>query len=926
MFHALGAYTVDNTSGLNLPSDNHPHQHRGQFAPTNLFLDVPVLGESSPGPADGGSRSSYGTAPEGTARNSYSSATSQVPDGAIATEPQQQVYEDPQAPSEQRIMYKIYYPVIEDDSPERPASPKRSKKKPKSSMADAGDRLQRLIDARNLLAFLQRTPLVASKKKSLTFDILSRIFVQLNLSQADDSKISLAEAHLQYYIDELNLDDVRKDDDAIVETLVLGEMWHSVRLYHEAFIHATGRWEVIENHPGLSMVSNTTRSRLDRAHINLHQIRLINIKSRIPSFDFPSVWVGDGRYPEYKGWRHAYERMRSLVMSHMKHVFGSWPPRPGRHGKGGGTTETGGLNRIVLRRLYHDLCAVYDLIVDREWLHGERIHFEGTQGGEDTGGDQSAEAKEKNEHHRKTMRSIMGEFDKSSVPVHPEMPFDQPRLPYRLPSAARRKKVGFLARFSKKFKAEEINEVLQNSYNADAQKQHSDSHLVKTFIDMEREFGMNSTVEELIGARRGAWIFMYCLLQSLVLVVVDGQGLRSGDGVEYFLCENVKGMSPWEKGANKRQTRMSGMFVNGPGAGFYSTSGMSSAANLDINPDDEIEMTYRRSHCWIVAEEWRLVRADSEDYDDDGEYGDDREFGGNGDDAALKAYVRGYLESPPDDRGPPSFSEYIPGQQVPQSPRMEPQPSQQAQQAQPGDGTAAAASPALNHQLTPVVEEIQWLDLERRSAMFDHGYDIHQYQERLSDRRKTPSPLSQRRRSIDEPGHPPPPPPHSHYHEGRSPTSETPLSLLQQQQRQQPAEYSHLTPSSVHLQPFNIDLSPHGSRPGSRRVSSSQSGNSSPATQSRSTSPAGRPLSPGVSQSRALSPAALSPTGSGSFSLRKNSAAASSRTSSPFRYSPVMRPEGASSPYSAYSSPRESPVLAPRGGGRAADTLSTRRP
>lgn len=844
MFHALSACVVDNTSDLNQPSDDPPHPHRSQFAPTDLFLDVPTLGESSPG----GSRSSYGTAPEGTARNSYASATSQVADGA-----QQQAYETPQG-----VMYRVYYPVIDDDSPSRPTSPKRANKKPKSSMADAGDRLQRLIDARNLFAFLQRTSLVASQKKPLTFDILSRLFILLNLPQADDSRISLAGAHLQSYIDDLSLDDVRKDDDAIVETLVLGEMWHSVRLYHEAFIHATGRWEAIENHPGLTMVSNTTRSRLDRAHINLHQIRLINIKNRIANFEFPSVWVGDGRYPEYKSWKQGYERMRSLVMSHMKHVFGAWPPRPGRYGKGGGTTENGGLNRIVLRRLYDDVCAIYDLTVDREWLHGERIHFEGTQAGEDattasSSSDQSAEAKEKNDRHRKTMRSIMAEFDKSSVPVQPEMPFDLPRLPYRLSSATRRKKVGFLAMFSKKFKAEETNEMLRGSYNADALQRYSDSHLVRTFMEMEREFGMNRTIEELIGARRGAWIFTYCLLQSLVLVVVDGQGLRAGDGVEYFLCENVKGVSPWEKGANKRQTRMSGMFLSGgPGSSFYSTAGISSAAqvaaSLAINTDDEIEMTYRRSHCWLIAEEWRLVRAGSEGYHDagGGESADD-------DDVALKAYVHGYLEnSPPDGGRPTSYSEYVPGQHVPQSPRMEPQ-QVQAQQAQQADGTAAAAT-AFGNQLSSVKEERQRLDIEGRSAaLFGHGYDVHQYQERLLDRHDSPSPRSQQRSSIDGPEYPPPPPPQSHHYEG----------------------YPHRALSPAHMQPPNLDLSPHASRPGSRRVSPSQSGNNSPATQSRSTSPAGLPHLP-----RALSPAIQSP---GSVSLRKSSAPVSSGTSSPAR-------------------------------------------
>lgn len=552
-------------------------------------------------------------------------------------EPPQKV--ETSSEEETGVFYKLYYPAADDDT-SRPVTPlKKSKKpQPKHTKADAEDSLQRFIDARNVFAFLTGGYLVASRPKHLPFDVFAILNARLGLGDGenDTQRAQAVQMYLDIYVEELKLDDIRNDDEAIVETLIMGEKWRSQRLYHEAFIHAAGRWGQISNHPGLALVSSTTKNRLERATHDLVNIRLVNIHDRITDFEFPSVWVGEGRYSEYKSWRNGYDRMRALVNTHVRHVFGSWPPRGGKHGKGGGFSETGGLNRVVLKRLYDDLCCVYDLTVDREWLHGERIHFEGTQGGSDS--DQSDEIKNQYERHRVVLRKIMGEFDKCSVPVQPEMPFDLPRLPYRSPSALKKRKMGIFSKSNKKIREEEINELLKNSYNQDSYEQYAENALVKAYITMEKEFGISKPIEELIGARRGAWVFMYCVLQTLVLGVVDGGGLRYGDGCEYFLCENVKGIPPWEKGANRRQTRMSGMWTGG---GLMSA--MNSAVNLGINPDDEIEMTYRASHCWEVAEQWRLVLTNFDDEEDT--------YYGAGSDSS-------------------EFQEYTPGVTVPESPEL----------------------------------------------------------------------------------------------------------------------------------------------------------------------------------------------------------------------------------------------------------------
>lgn len=706
------------------------------------------------------------------------------------------------------VFYRLYYPAADDDT-SRPVTPlKKSKKpQPKHTKADAEVSLQRFIDARNLFAFLSGVYLVASRTKHLPFDIFAKLNAQLGLgdSENDSHRAQSVQMYLDMYIDGLQLDDIRNDDGAIVETLIMGEKWRSQRLYREAFIHAAGRWGQISSHPGIALVSSTTKNRLERATHDLVNIRLVNIHDRITDFEFPSVWVGEGRYAEYKSWRNGYDRMRALVNQHVRHVFGSWPPRPGKHGKGGGFSETGGLNRVVLRRLYDDLCCVYDLAVDREWLHGERIHFQGTQGGSDS--DQSDENKNQNERHRVVLRKIMGEFDKCSVPVQPEMPFDLPRLPYRSPPAIKKRKMGIFSKSNKKVREGEINELLKNSYNQDSYEQHAENALVKTYIAMEREFGISKPIEELIGARRGAWVFVYCVLQTLVMGVVDGGGLRYGDGCEYFLCENVKGIPPWEKGTNRRQTRMSGVWTGG---GLMSA--MNSAANLGINPDDEIEMTYRASHCWQVAEAWRLVVPNVEDED---------AYYGTGSDSS-------------------EFQEYIPGSMITES--------------QLGAGQPLNEYPAYGQQHTET-EQLPKPHLDSQPERSHYG--------------QTPSPASDHGQPSS--GYHRPQYQHQH-HDSRtiSPTSQAPQLLSPVEE--QPAQ-------------FEFDLGPYAVR--SRKTSPIESCN--------------------VSR---VPPCAWSPA-TNHGSIRKSSAPVSD-TSSPLRYgSPAL--SGATSPYTAYSNPSESPpVLGPQ--------------
>ena len=94
---------------------------------------------------------------------------------------------------------------------------------------------------------------------------------------------------------------------------------------------------------------------------------------------------------------------------------------------------------------------------------------------------------------------------------------------------------------------------------------------------------------------------------------------------------------------------MSGMWNTAPDGSIFGMGMGASTSNLiAVNPDDEIELIYRRSHCWQISEDWRLVEDDGQDE----EYHD------------AQDELIGYE---PDGR-PIYASTYLPGQDFPESP------------------------------------------------------------------------------------------------------------------------------------------------------------------------------------------------------------------------------------------------------------------
>ncbi|KAK4947501.1 hypothetical protein LTR66_014185, partial [Elasticomyces elasticus] len=453
------------------------------------------------------------------------------------------------------------------------------------------ENLETLVAVRNLFAFLVGQSLVATEKWSSMFAIfigISELLRLFEFSNIDGSTYGeVASSSFDDYVEELGLADVRTSREKTVEGIVLGERMRSVLLYNEAFTHCVGKHdEVIKlNSAKFRLISPLTVNRLSRAALDLEK-RVEGIRSRLEDFDFPSIFAGimnsktadERKSVRFAEWKDSFMTMRRFVIALYKHKYGSWPPKASSKKN---DLETSGLNRLVLRDLYHDFSSLYDLLVDRQRFTSRTadgvLHDDETEAADPTA---------------RALWHVMSEYDRSSPPVKPPVPFDLPQIPslatIRPGFGTGDAKKDAKAR-SKKLKDDDVANLLRSSCNHDVVL----SPFIEAFRDMERRSSRGSTIDQIVDARMGQWIFMYAVLQALPMLVVDAPALQHTKGVEYFLCEPPRSGVPWAKedvGVKK---------------GWYEVRGGGAVVSL---PSDlvvhGVEGIYRRSHCWQMAEKW----------------------------------------------------------------------------------------------------------------------------------------------------------------------------------------------------------------------------------------------------------------------------------------------------------------------------------
>ncbi|POR31776.1 Uncharacterized protein TPAR_08019 [Tolypocladium paradoxum] len=454
--------------------------------------------------------------------------------------------------------------------------------------------LDRLIAVRNLFAFLTGQPLVGTKSRPTMFQAfleIAELLQEFGFSGiGGDTFGEAVDLSFGFYSDQLGLADCRHSREKTLEALILGERMRSLDLYNEAFAHAAGKYSAIMDLrlPLFEQVSLHTRQRLERAHLDLVN-RQHNVNEHLEQFDFPSLFAGianstsipELKHVRFKVWRNSFSRMRSFLLGYYKTTFGSWPPKASS--KKNPFAESG-LNRLVLKVLYSDMCALYDLLVDRVSLTSRVMD------------EVPAISDAADKMTTSALRNIMSEFDRSKPPVLPPIPFDLPQLPSM---TAIHETFNSLSpkdqsRFEKKIKEHELLLILNKGYNYDT------NSIRLPFLDQFKEFEMREAkgkmCQDLVDQRIGYWLFLYVVVQSLPMLVVDAPGLKHTDGVEYFLCQPPMGNPPWVEDGQVRK-----MWYEVTGGGGRLVELSADAVMFSV------EATYHRSHCWLAAKQWEGI-------------------------------------------------------------------------------------------------------------------------------------------------------------------------------------------------------------------------------------------------------------------------------------------------------------------------------
>ena len=452
--------------------------------------------------------------------------------------------------------------------------------------------LDRLIGIRNLFAFLTGQPLVGTRLRPtffLVFLNIANLLEEFDFVGPDGTGFGEhVDACFGYYLDLLRLSDCRSSREKTVEALILGERMRSAALYNEAYAHAAGKYSAIMDlrMSLYTQVSSDTRQRLERSHLDLIN-RQHNVNEHLEQFEFPALFAGiasSASIPElrpvrFKMWKNSFSKMRQLVLGFYKTEFGNWPPKASS--KKNPFAESG-LNRIVLKMLYKDMCDLYDLLVDRSRLTTRVMdHVPKISGATD-------------DPNTVALHSLLSEFDRSKPPVLPPVPFDLPIQPsmatilptyYSLPAREQ-------AKFDKKVKDHELELILTKAYNYDAITRRNASPFLEEFRKMELREAKGKASIDIVDQRFGYWVFLYVVIQSLPMLVVDAPDLRHSGDTEYFLCQPPMGNLPW---MDDRQVRKMWYGVAGGG-------GM-----VELSTDTvmfSVEGTYHRSHCWLAANNW----------------------------------------------------------------------------------------------------------------------------------------------------------------------------------------------------------------------------------------------------------------------------------------------------------------------------------
>ncbi|KAI0837008.1 hypothetical protein F5Y06DRAFT_90024 [Hypoxylon sp. FL0890] len=446
------------------------------------------------------------------------------------------------------------------------------------------------ITTRNVFALLYHASLVGLSLFQALSDLLARLVTYMP-PEADNVGTIIN------YLSARGIDDARNDAEVAVAMLAWSEIpevrWEEG--WCEAFVHCAGMYSRLEACADFKSVTPITRALLERACLET-QLRVQAAEERLGEFSYEDIWLNAG--PAARGAaRDAAERLRQFFITHYAKIHGDWPPP-----EASARTVEGDemwLTRTLAREMQKDFGALYDYLVNRDivWDESEtrssRKWMMVSESGNKSFDPDTPDL---------PFTDILIEFDNRMR--FPHIPHPYPLVPESIPPTTPPSSGSSRDRMRKD------NKIINNSSTKQAcddriserraqlayteatniyilGSDFTQSDLIESFVKFEKADQVG--IVDPFVARRGRWVLIYGILQTLASVAVDAPNVRYKDNVLYHLSPRFKGTKapPWKS-------------ASAPAA----------------------EALHELSHCWLAPRTWQNSTSGGESADSDTSNGD----------------------------------------------------------------------------------------------------------------------------------------------------------------------------------------------------------------------------------------------------------------------------------------------------------------
>jgi hypothetical protein len=464
------------------------------------------------------------------------------------------------------------------------------------------EQLRNHITTRNVFALLYHASLVGLSLYQALSDLHSRLEQYMPPDSSDNVGMILN------YLSARGIDDVRNEPETAVSILAWSESpdvrWEEG--WRESFVHCAGMYGQLERCDDFKNVTPITRALLDRACLET-QLRVQSAEERLVEFQYEDMWPTTGQIVNSSA-KAAADRLQKFFLGHYSRVYGCWPPATAAHlmsspqeSPGGSEAQDGDewLTRTVAQSLQKEFGALYDYLVNRDviWDGSEARSSRKWMMVSDTG-NKLFEA----DLSDLPMTDMLIEFDNKLR--FPHIPHPYPLVPESIPPTSsslvgRESSSMFKTSTLKKNgngnggagRSGALERRIQLAYTEATNiyvlgSDFTQCDLIDAFVKFEKSDQVGE-IDPAV-ARRGRWVLVYGILQTLASVSVDAPNVRYKDDVPYHLSPRLRGtkMPPWR---------------SGPSPGFSNT------------PIREVgdEATHELSHCWIVQRTWNSAQNSS---------------------------------------------------------------------------------------------------------------------------------------------------------------------------------------------------------------------------------------------------------------------------------------------------------------------------